>query len=412
MEPVDYVLLGLAILIFSCWSVNWALHIMAIAYGKWKLRHKLKTSVPEELPGVSIIKPLVGVDPNLFENLETFFNLKYPQYEILFCIQDESDAAIMVVQSLIQKYPKIQTKVFIGGRTVGVNPKINNMILGYEAAQYELILISDSGIKMCEDTLEDMAVCLNNKVGMVHQMPYISDRSGFASHVEKVFFGTQHAKMYLCANMLGINCTTGMSCLMKKDVIQEAGGLTAFAEYLAEDYLLAQAFIDRGWQVKISSETAKQNSGHYSISHFHARLIRWTKLRIATIPLVSALEPIFQCMFLGAVASWAVSYLFDWTALVFFLVHVLVWFLLDYILAKVVQGGPLPYSKFEFLVGWILNETCFLYFIFCAHLNPVVEWRGHKYKLRWGGMMEELNSQNNYKSNLKHTLIEISSDKA
>ncbi|ESO92359.1 hypothetical protein LOTGIDRAFT_120942 [Lottia gigantea] len=390
MEPLDYTLFGLALLIFISWSVNWFLHILAIVYGKWKLHHKLKSPTPEELPGVSIIKPLVGIDPHLFENLETFFNMKYPQYELLFCIQDESDAAIMIVQSLIKKYPKIKSQIFIGGRIVGVNPKINNMIVGYDAAQYDLILISDSGIKMAEDTLEDMVVNLKENVGMVHQMPYISERKGFASHFEKVFFGTQHAKMYLCANFLGINCTTGMSCLMRKHVVDEAGGLVAFGEYLAEDYLLAQAFLDRGWKVKISSETAKQNSGHYSIPHFHARLIRWTKLRIATIPTIIVFEPIFQCMLLGALSSWAVSYLFDWTSSVFFLVHVLVWFLLDYILAKIIQGGPLQYSKFEFLVGWILNEMSFIYLICCAHCNPTVEWRSKKFRLRWGGIMEEI----------------------
>ena len=61
----------------------------------------------------------------------------------------------------------------------------------------------------------------------------------------QVYFGTQHAKMYLSANLFGINCATGMSCLMRKDVIEEAGGLRWFGQYLAEDFFLAQAFVDR-----------------------------------------------------------------------------------------------------------------------------------------------------------------------
>lgn len=69
------------------------------------------------------------------------------QFELLFCVQDEKDAAILCVQSLIQKYPKIDARLFVGGLTVGVNPKINNMQPAYIAAKYELILVSDAGIR-------------------------------------------------------------------------------------------------------------------------------------------------------------------------------------------------------------------------------------------------------------------------
>ena len=61
----------------------------------------------------------------------------------------------------------------------------------------------------------------------------------------QIFFGTQQAKMYIGANCLGINCTTGMSCLCRKEVAEEAGGMKYFGQFLAEDYMLAQAFLDR-----------------------------------------------------------------------------------------------------------------------------------------------------------------------
>lgn len=67
----------------------------------------------KSLPGVSILKPLVNsADPSLFENLETFFTLDYPKYEILFCVQETEDSRLrMYVDSLIQKYPSVQSKV-------------------------------------------------------------------------------------------------------------------------------------------------------------------------------------------------------------------------------------------------------------------------------------------------------------
>ncbi|KAK3761370.1 hypothetical protein RRG08_024239 [Elysia crispata] len=113
MEPADYVFLVLCIVLLIGFCVNFLIHILSIIYGKWKLSQKRTVDVPEELPGISIIKPLVGVDPNLFDNLETYFNLKYPQLEILFCIQDELDSVIMIAQSLVLKYPKVDAKIFI-----------------------------------------------------------------------------------------------------------------------------------------------------------------------------------------------------------------------------------------------------------------------------------------------------------
>ncbi|CAG5129557.1 unnamed protein product [Candidula unifasciata] len=392
MEPADYFLLGLCIVLFIAFCVNFLIHILAIVYGKWKLSQKPIPAVPEDLPGISIIKPLVGVDPNLFDNLETFFNLKYPQFEILFCIQDELDSVIMIAQSLILKYPKVDAKIFIGKKNVGVNPKINNMIRGYEAAKYDLFLISDSSIKMKEDSLIDMAVHMTPKVGLVQQLPFVCDRPGFVSHLEKIYFGTHHGKMYLNANFMGINCASGMSTLFRKDIIEEAGGLALFGKYLAEDYMLAKAVLDKGFKIRLCSQTALQNSGYISLASFHDRLIRWTKLRNATVVTTMFFEPPYQCLMQGLIMAKVTEYLFSWSPLVFFLVHVLVWFLLDYILLLVIQQGPLPFSKFEFLVGWLLNEISYPILIIRALWDPIITWRSRRYRVRWGGITTEVTS--------------------
>lgn len=145
------------------------------------------------------------------------------------------------------------------------------------------------------------------------------------------------SRIYLAADLLGINCHTGMSALMRKSLIDEVGGIKSFSCYLAEDFFIAKSFTDRGWKICVSSQPAWQNSGFCDITSFQARLARWAKLRIAMLPVMILLEPMAECMVLGACASWAVNLLFGWDSLVFYLIHILVWFILDWIILTIVQ---------------------------------------------------------------------------
>ncbi|XP_063219452.1 ceramide glucosyltransferase-like isoform X2 [Bacillus rossius redtenbacheri] len=360
MFPMIYTLYGFAIFFFVFWCGKWVVHLIAISCGKWKLYRKIVPLPPEvPCPGVSILKPLMGMDPNLYSNLETFFTQSYPLFEILLCIEDESDPAIMVVRRLMNKYPNVDSTLFT----------------------------------VKEDTLLDMVSHMTAKVGLVHQMPFTCDREGFAAALEKIYFGTVQARMYLSADFLKIVCHTGMSTLIRKSIIDEAGGLAAFGCYLAEDFFLARSITDHGWKTCISSQPAWQNSGICEVRSFLARLTRWAKLRVAMVPFTIVLEPLSECMVLGACASWAASFLFNLEPCSFYLVHILVWFLLDWILLSIVQNGSLPFSKFDFVVGWLFREISSPYLFLLALWNPAIKWRARTYRLQWGGVAEELNSK-------------------
>lgn len=256
--------------------------------------HKKPCQLPREspLPPVSIIKPLMGVDSNLSQNLETFFTMSYPTYELLFCIELKEDPAVAVVEQLMEKYPNIDAHLVLGGSNVGVNPKINNMHPAYERSKYEFVMISDSGIRMKEDTLLDMVQHMKEKVALVHQMPFTCDREGFAATFEKIYFGTYQSRMYLIADLIGATCLTGMSFLFRKEVLDSVGGIKEFGRYLAEDFFIAKTITDAGWKSTVSSQPAWQNSGVCDVTYFQLRLTRWAKLRVAMVPHLIILEPI------------------------------------------------------------------------------------------------------------------------
>ncbi|KAM3961347.1 LOW QUALITY PROTEIN: ceramide glucosyltransferase [Aphomia sociella] len=390
MMPMVYTVYGFAIFFMIAWVCLWLIHIMALSYSKWKLHRTVDRSPEQPYPGVSIIKPLTGIDPNLLSNLETFFTLDYPAYEILFCVEREDDPAVMLVQQTLQpKYPHVDVKLFKGGKRVGVNPKINNMQPAYLAAKYPLVLVSDAGIRMREDTLLDMVQHMREDVAIVHQMPFACDAEGFAAVYEKVYFGTAQARMYLSADFLGINCHVGMSSLVRKEALDDVGGLATFADYLAEDYFMAQAIVSRGWRMRVASLPALQNAGSRSVGALQARLTRWARLRIAMVPTTTMLEVLSECLPLGAGAAWAAGQLFGAEPLPF-LVHVLVWFLSDWLMLRSVQNGSPPFTKVQFLLGWVWSECCAPFVLAAALFSPEISWRTRCYRLDWGGRAHEL----------------------
>ncbi|CAF0723554.1 unnamed protein product [Adineta ricciae] len=436
-DGLDLTLHIFCYLLIGGWVFLVLLHLLGSSYGYYKFHRKTLSINSKELPGISIIKPLTCVDTNLSENLKTFFNLKYPRYEILFCVQEHNSELIDIIERLRIQYPHVDSQLFVGNpmeeknthenlkdvpnkrkqkpwwkrilpcgskkvgtteETIGFetdeikNPKIFNMLPAYDKAQYPLFLISDSGLLMHEDALYDMASCMTDDVGLVHQMPFTCDRKGFAGSVEKVYFGTQHARMYMTINLIGINCVTGMSCLIRKEIIDRAGGLKAFGNYIAEDFYIAAEVTKQHWKIRVAPTPAQQNSGDYSISIWVERMIRWFKLRMRLSPL-AYIEPLQECFTSAALAGVVTDYLFQWNALVVAACHILLWFLFDYFMLRITQGGPLPFSKFEFAIAWLVRELSAYYIYFKAFTgSSTIRWRGKEYQLGSGTRAEEIYS--------------------
>ena len=298
---------------------------------------------------------------------------------------------------------------------MGINPKINNLLPGYISSKHELILISDSRIRMKKDTLTDMVSHMTEKVGLVHQLPFTYEDNegsleGPSRLLEKIHFGTSFARMYLVANCVGLNCAVGMSSLVRKCILENAGGLQAFGKYLAEDFFIGQAVLDSGHKVRISSLPALQNAEQGTITSFHNRITRWTKLRNAMVPLASFCEPFSECILLGALTTWSVMVMFSWDPISFFFIHILVWFFMDCMLLLVIQDGFEPVNKFNFFVVWVYRELTVPYLYVMSLLSPDIKWGTRRFRLKLGGtveLCEVLPLQGSTQERLQHSLVNI-----
>lgn len=353
-----------------CFSITF--FTISILYGRLYL-HRLSNplQVMDELPGVSIVKPLMGLDPYLEMNLESHFSLAYPKFELLCCVQEEQDPAVSVVQRLQKRYPNVDCKLVIGGRPGIINPMVSNMAPGYDSAKYDVIWISTSRIKANADILKDMVAKLDNpRVALVHQMPFTTDQLGLAHAIEKVYFGCGAARYHLAFHSLGISCFTGMSYLIKKQELDSLNGLSWFGRFLAEDFFIAKLLHEKGFRHQVAAVPAQQNVASITVVDYKDRMVRWLRLRLNMMPITAGfLEPLGESVPLGIYASWSAYYLFGINPYLWFIGHWFIWLVFDFIQMKGVQNGPLPFSIPVFLLAWVIRESLYVFIYFEAILN-------------------------------------------
>jgi ceramide glucosyltransferase len=103
---------------------------------------------PEQAEGVTIVRPVCGVENFSHETLASAFHLDYPSYEIIFCAAHVGDPVLLLVQRLIAAHPNVPARVLVGNDQISTNPKLNNTVKGWEAARHEWIVMADSNVLM------------------------------------------------------------------------------------------------------------------------------------------------------------------------------------------------------------------------------------------------------------------------
>jgi len=233
------------------------------------------------LPPVSILKPMKGLDDNLFDNLESFCRLDYPEYEIIFALQSWNDPAYKVAKKVKDKYPGIDITIHVENYNPGLNPKVNNLIPAYRISKHRTILISDSNVAVDKDYLRAIANKLDDPtVGLVCNL--IRGMGGYSFgavlenlHMNSFIIGS----VGLLDRFMKMPCVIGKSMLMRKSDLEAIGGLAEFKDVLAEDYLMGQRIAGLGKKVVVSGHLINNVNNYWGIKKFINRHTRWGKLR-------------------------------------------------------------------------------------------------------------------------------------
>jgi len=236
---------------------------------------------PNFFPPVSILKPLKGLDDNLFDNLESFCRQDYPRYEVIFCLQDENDPACKVARMIKNKYPEKDITIHIERCSAGLNPKVNNLIPAYRVSKYPYFLISDSNVTVNRHYLKEIIRDLEDPgVGLVSNLI-----RGMGGYSVGAVFENLHLNTFVIGSVsfldrfLKMPCVVGKSMLMRKTDLKIIGGFAAIKDVLAEDYLIGKLIHESGKRVVLSRHMIDNVNEYWGIRKFLNRHTRWGKLR-------------------------------------------------------------------------------------------------------------------------------------
>ncbi|HKM46378.1 MAG TPA: bacteriohopanetetrol glucosamine biosynthesis glycosyltransferase HpnI [Terriglobales bacterium] len=240
-----------------------------------------------QLPPVSILKPLKGVDPEIWESFCSHCEQEYPQFQIqmIFGVSDPADPAIEVVRKLQSKYSKLAIELMVCDRVLGTNIKVSNLVQMLPAARHELLLVNDSDIRVPADYLRRVITPLaDNSVGLVTCLyrgvagPTVASPT-LGSRLEALGISTDFVPGVLSARFLekGLHFGLGSTLAFRRRDLEAIGGFETLLDYLADDYELGRRIASTGKKVELSAATVTTFLPAYTLRQFFQHQLRWSR---------------------------------------------------------------------------------------------------------------------------------------
>ncbi len=232
-----------------------------------------------QLPLVTVLKPVHGIEPRLRENLESFFRQDYPNFEIVFGARHADDAALGVVRRLQQDFPHVPSGIVLAGEPTSPNAKVCALEKMSASARGEIVVVSDSDVHVTPDYLRAIvAPLLDPKVGLV-TCPYRGvPIGGLWSRLEAMGMSIELMSGVLVANLLeGMRFALGPTMALRRTVLDQIGGFGVLADYCADDYVLGNMAAAAGYEVVLSHHVVEHLAVARGLADSLGHQVRWMK---------------------------------------------------------------------------------------------------------------------------------------
>ena len=229
-------------------------------------------------PPVSILKPVCGLDRGAYENFASFCRLDYPEYEILFGVTDENDPVILVVEELQRAFPGRPIRLLIGAPLLGTSPKMNLLCRLVREAQYDLLVINDSDVRVEKDYLRDATGPFRDpKVGVVTALFRSITEGDFASDLDAIGVPSDSSASALLAEKFGgMDFALGWTMATTKQRLAEIGGFEGMADHHSDDFTLGNKIARNGYRIALMSKPIGMVFPKERLSQFLRHELRWS----------------------------------------------------------------------------------------------------------------------------------------
>jgi ceramide glucosyltransferase len=353
-----------------------------LAQGKWP-----PLVVP---PGVSVLKPVHGLEPRLRENLESYFKQDYPRYELLFCARTRDDAALQIVDELVAQYPQVDVHILTCGEPPAANAKVHSLATMFEVAKYPIMIFSDSDVYAAPHYIHDVSLPLNDRrVGVANCLYRGVPLGGVWSLLDALGMTVEMPAGALMARMLeGVKFALGPTLATRRDVIEKIGGLRQFADYCAEDFEIGRLADAAGYRVLLSSHVIDHMAVAGDFKKCFAHQVRWMLSTRFSRP-KGHFGTVFTFAAPFGVVGLLAGFLLGKPDLGLML---LLWSWAN----RTLQSVGIGYATLDDLLSlqfawlyWVRDLQGFV--VWCAsYLGDEVIWRGQRYRLVAGGKMQRV----------------------
>jgi ceramide glucosyltransferase len=230
-------------------------------------------------PPVSILKPLKGTDPEMYENFHSHCLQDYPEYEIIFGVSEPGDPAVRLVEQLKSEFPDRHISLVVCSQPLGSNTKVSNLVQMLPHARYDHLIVNDSDIRVEPDYLRRVLAPLESPAtGMVTCLYRGVAVSTLGSLLEALGISTDFCPGVLAARQLeGIEFALGSTMAFRRRDLAAIGGFEGLLDYLADDYHLGQRIAALGLKVQLSPVVVDTFLPRYRMDEFLDHQLRWAR---------------------------------------------------------------------------------------------------------------------------------------
>jgi ceramide glucosyltransferase len=276
-----------ASLVFYAAAVLGCVYALGAAYAVRRFAADSSCEAPTSFPGVTILKPLHGAEPNLYANLARFCVQDYPgPVQIVFGVSDGADPAAAVVREIVAAFPDRDLKLVVNSRRHGSNRKISNLINMAAEASHDVFVMSDSDIVVDADYLKSVTAGLQQPgVGVVTCLYRGEATRGIWAKLGAAGIDYHFLPSVLVGLMLRLTAPCfGSTIAIRRETLAAVGGLEAVADQLADDYELGAAVRRAGLSIVMPAYVVGHDCVQNSAAELVRQELRWARTIRAVDP--------------------------------------------------------------------------------------------------------------------------------